>query len=332
MRSNGPPSSRRRARSRASAAHELRAARGGVQAEGSHVAEAVEHAPAGRDLAHGAAVVLLVEEEAGLLAVLEVEVKAQAVLAHHEARGLRRGQAVPPALVLRQALLGSGRAVVALVDRVDLLAVRGEGVHERAVDHGAQALHAHGAHLRDQHVLVAVGHEAGQVVGFGEGHAAAGGIRLGAGEAAAAHRDAAVLPRPRDAARPEGVVEAVVGVAAHHADADLGLLREQARALPGAVLLEDVHDRAVLGGLRGDDLALEDPRVPAGERARRLARNDDAGIRTCLLHVLLASPSSGGRSDRRRCRGRARASRRTSCAWNAWWDAPPAARCDRCRR
>ena len=229
-------------------------------------------------------------------------------------------------------LLDARGSVVSLVDGVDLLAVRSERVHERAVHDGAQALHAHGANLRDQHVLVAVGHKARQAVGLGEDHAAAGGVRLGTGQAATAHRDAAVLPGPRDAARPEGVVKAVVGVAAHHADADFGLLREQARALPGAVLLEDVHDCAVLGGLGGNDLALEDPRVSAGQRARGLAGYRHTGIGACLPHVLLAGPSSGGRSDRRRCRVRGCASRRTWCAWSAWSGGRPAARCGRSRR
>ena len=55
------------------AAHVAGAARSSVHAKGANVAEAVEHAPAVGKVAHRATVVLLVKEEARLLAVLEVK-------------------------------------------------------------------------------------------------------------------------------------------------------------------------------------------------------------------------------------------------------------------
>ena len=71
------------------------------------------------------AVVLLVEEEAGLLAVLEIDVVVDAVLAD---LGLGGGGVVftrqlEPALALLEALFGTQGLVVPLVDAVDGLAV-----------------------------------------------------------------------------------------------------------------------------------------------------------------------------------------------------------------
>ena len=305
------------------AAHEVGAARGCVQAEGSDVAEAVEHATTRGELADRAAVVLLVEEEAGLLAVLDVEVEEDAVLAHDDAGvgaaalldlregvgacrrvvgypgagggvdGAGRGEVVE-ALLEGEAVLGAGGGVVALVDRADGLAVGGEDREEERVDGRAQALHADGADLGDEDVLVAVDDEAAEGVGLGEEQATAVGVGLAAGQGARAHAGLAVRPGPLELAGPEGRVEAVVGVAADDADADLALLGDEARALVGAVLLEDVDDVAVCGhaaalgrGLDGADLALEDPGVAALEGARRLLADDDLRIGAKLLHVCL---------------------------------------------
>ena len=205
------------------AAHEVRPARRGVQAEGAHVAEAVKHAAPAGDLPNGPAVVLLVEEEARLLAVLDVKVKDKAVLDDLDAGafGNLRGLDVPPALVLRQALLRAGRRVVALVDAAHVLAVGLERLEQQGIDRGSEELHAHRAHLRDQHVLIAVDDEAGHPVGLREDHAAGVGVGLAAGKGASAHGYLAVFPCPGDPAGPEGFVDAVVGVSRDDTHADL---------------------------------------------------------------------------------------------------------------
>ena len=251
------------------------------------MAEAVEHAAPAGDLPNGAAVVLLVEEEARLLAVLDVKVKDKAVLDDLDAGAFRnlRGLAVPPALVLRQALLRAGRRVVALVDAAHVLAVGLERLEQQGIDRGSEELHAHRAHLRDQHVLIAVDDEAGHAVCLREDHAAGVDVGLAAGKGASAHGCLAVFPCPGDPAGPEGLVDAVVGVARDDAHANLRLLGKKPGSLPGAVLLKDVDHRAVGAGLGLEDLPLEDPRVTRLERARGLARDDDSGVRACLLHL-----------------------------------------------
>ena len=206
------------------AAYEVGAARGGVHAEGANVAEAIEHATPVREAPHGAAIVLLVEEEAGLLAVLDVDGEREAVLAHGDDGRARRGRPVPPALVERKPLLGARRRVVALVDGAHVLSAVSKRLEQERVDGVAQALHAHGADLCHQDMLVAVDHEAGHAVRLREDHAAAGEVALGAREPAPSQAADAMLPRPAHAALPEPLVDKVVGVAGHQADANLALL------------------------------------------------------------------------------------------------------------
>ncbi len=275
-------------------------ARGGVHAKGPHVTEAVQHAAAVSKLAHGAAVVLLVKEEARLLAVLKVKREREAVLVHQHVRVQCLGS-VPPALVERQALLLARRGIVALVDAAHVLAVGAQHVQQHGVERRAQALHAHGAYLRNQRLLVAVNHQAGKAVGLAEEHAAAvgvGGVPAGAG-GASAHGGHAVVPRPRELAMPKRLVNAVVGVACHDAHANLALLREQACTLPRAVFLKHVHHAAVgcrlaagRGGLEAQNLALKHPRVSRGKRFGRLARNDGLRIGPELLHDRCSSQTN----------------------------------------
>ena len=108
--------------------------------------------------AHGTTVVLLIEEEPGLLAVLEVKVVGNAILACNHAGAFRNRPVAldPPALLLRKALLETGRRVVSLVDATDVLTVCAQHVEQQRVERGAQTLHANGSHLRDKYILVAV--------------------------------------------------------------------------------------------------------------------------------------------------------------------------------
>ena len=150
------------------AAHEFRIARRRVQAEGAYVGKAVEHALAGRQLAHSAPVVLLVQEEARFLAVEKVDVVGDAILAHDDALGriesvdpCRPGSPVPPAFLQIKAFVAAGRRVVTLVDAAHLLPVGAQNLQDHRVEHGAQAVHAHRAHLGHEHIFVTVDDEPG---------------------------------------------------------------------------------------------------------------------------------------------------------------------------
>ena len=248
------------------------------------MAEAVHHARTGGEARDGGAVVLLIEEEARLLAVLKVEPVEYAVLAHRDARGAGNARrAIPPAHAQVEALLLADGGVAALEDGAHVLAVLAQHAQGEPVEHLAPELHAVGAHLCDQHILVAVDHEARQPVRLGEDHAAA--VQIGA------HDAAAHLPCPAHLALPERIVDAVVGIARDDAHADTAQARVESGALPGAVLLDDVDDGAVLdlGGAVGkvgesEHLAVEEPDMPGSEAAGGLACDDDLRIRALLLH------------------------------------------------
>ena len=196
------------------------------------------------------------------------------------------GSSCPPALVRGQALLCARGSVVALVDGRDVLAVSLQHLQEQGIDGVSQKLHAYGAHLRDERLLVAIYHEPRETVCLAEHHATAVGIGcFAAAHGAQAHGAHAVAPGPFELAVPEGLVHAVVGVARHDAHANLALLGEEPCALPGAILLKHVDYAAVCGlraverrWLYAQHLALEYPRVPRGERPRGFARHDDLRV------------------------------------------------------
>ena len=255
--------------------------------------EAVEHAATLRQARHRATVELLVEEEARLLAVLEVDVVLDAVFAHDAAGGVGRDLPLKgkPALVERQALLLAHLGVVALVDAHDALAVLAQHTHKRRQDDGLQALHTHREHLRHENVLVTVDHKAWEAVGLGEDEAAAVGVGLAAGQCRGTHAGLAVLPSPAHLALPELDVEAVICVARHDAHANLRLKRDGTRAQVSALLVHHVHHVAVANlatvkgrGVNAQDLGVKDPHVTLGQEPGALLGDHCLGKGAALLH------------------------------------------------
>ena len=187
--------------------------------------EAVEHAATAGKARDREAVILLVEEKAGLLAVLHVHAVIDAVLAdlRHGARGHVPALEREPALPLLHTLKGADGRVVALENAVDHNAVLGENLDEQREQHLLDALHADGESLRDEQVFKAVHRQAGEAVRLPEDHPAAAEVLR--------PEDAfPVVPGPAELPLPEGLVKAVVGVAGEEADPDLGLLGEEAGA------------------------------------------------------------------------------------------------------
>ena len=187
----------------------LRAAQSGVEGKAARVGKAVQHPLAPGQLGHLAAVVLLVQEEAGLLAVFKVHPVAHAILADFRPGllgGLEPLQG-EPALVLLQTLPGAEGHVVALKDALDVLAVLAQHVHQDGEEDRLELLHAIGQGLGDQHRAEAVHGQAGELVGLAEDHPAAAQV-------VGAHYRLAVGPGVFHPAAPKVFVKAVVGVAA----------------------------------------------------------------------------------------------------------------------
>ena len=288
---------------------------GGVEREASRVREAVEHVLSRGKLGHCTAVVLLVQEKARLLAVLEINLVAHAVF--HDLRGggteilsTRRawcqrietclavftGRAREPPRRKLKALQLASCHVVALVQAADGHAVLGEHLEQHREDHRLELLHAHGQRFGDQHVVEAVHHQAREAVGFRKQHAAAAGVF--------AHDGFAVFPRPRHLALPERAVERIVGVARDKADADLAALRQQARAQVRPLAVDHVDEAAVGNpialprrALHEQHLGLVYPRVSLGQRVLALRRDGGARIRTLSFHE--GPFGNGGYKNRR---------------------------------
>src|SRR5262245_15972957 len=127
--------------------------------EAAGIREAVEHLAAGGELAHALAVLALIEEEAGLLPLLDVDAEIQAVFDDRAAGGVT--VAAREAHARGQGLELAHLGIRALEDRLG----RGE-LGERVQDRVSPALHARGKELRDEHVGVAVDDEPGQAVAF----------------------------------------------------------------------------------------------------------------------------------------------------------------------
>lgn len=124
----------------------------------------------GGNAGHGAAVVFLVEEEAGLLAVLEINVVKNAVFADLGLGGSGVGLAgqLEPALVLRQPFLGAQSLIVPLVDAVDGLAVGPQHFCQKGEEEGLELFHADAEGLGDEDILEPVHRQAGELVGLAE--------------------------------------------------------------------------------------------------------------------------------------------------------------------
>ena len=268
----------------------LRAAPRGIERKGAGVGEAVEHAAAAGKARDREAVILLVEEEAGLLAVLHVHAVIDAVLAdlRHGARGHVPALEREPALPLLHTLKRADGRVIALENAVDHNAVLSEDLDEQREKHLLDALHADGEGLRDEQVFKAVHRQAGEAVRLAEDDAAAGNVR--------AHDRLAVVPSVADAAAPEVRVEAVVRVAGEQADTDLALAGEKAAAKVFPFLAHRVHERAVFHALgRGDDLLRVDPRVAALDPAGPLGGDGEAGIGSFCFHGVTCLPDILGK-------------------------------------
>ena len=235
------------------------AARQRRDAEAPGVAVAVQYLreaePAHR-VGEVAAVVALVEVEAGLVAAGDVDDEAPVVLVdgrfRRRAGGVDGRAAAQPAAGRLEALALPRRGVAALVESRRAARLQ-QGIGDRPLP----ALGAGRQELRREHVGVAVDDEPGQAVGLAvdEANAVAGD-----------RQPAADVDRRRDAAGEEGGVDALGLVEAPGAQAD-----ERLRAVgrPGEeapVARLDTH-RLARVGLAAVDAALEHPRVTAQQRA-----------------------------------------------------------------
>ena len=226
--------------------------------------KAVQHSVPGSNAGHSPAVVFLVEEKAGFLAVLKIDVVEHAVLADLSlgAVGVRLAGQVKPALVLCQALLGPQSLVVALVDALNGLAVSAQDLHQQGQEDGLELFHAHAQGLGDKDIAEPVHSQARKLVSLAKDDTAGGQV-------GGLQHGLAVGPGVLHPAAPESGVKGVVGVAADEPHPDLAVQRHEAGAQVRPLGADHIGQGAVFGfGVRGvEDVVFVHPGVAAHQQA-----------------------------------------------------------------
>ena len=242
--------------------------------------EAVQHRLSAGQVGNCPAIVLLIQEKAGLLAVLHVHQVLHTVFHDLRYRRLGRlfaGQGIP-ALALRKALFFPQGHIVAQKDAPDGKAILPQQPDQRRQQNVLNALHAHGEYLYAQKVPELVHGQTGEGVGLSEDDPT--GVQI-----LGTHDRLAVFPGPAELALPEGLIKAVVGVAADEAHADLGMLREKAGAKIPALFADHVYQGAVFHVLRGGgDLLGIDPGMAPVNGSLRLGRDGKDGVASLCFH------------------------------------------------
>ena len=209
--------------------------------------EAVQHPGAPAEPPHRLAVILLVQEEAGLLAVLHIHEVADPVL-HDLHLGVKGSP--QEALVPFHPLLEADLGVAALIDAPDGDAVLGQQLLQQLHDGDLEAVDAQSQGLYHQHVGELVHHQPRQEVRLPENQAAAAGV----------HHLFPVLPGVFQPHEEEILVDLRVRVPGEHPNGKLGAPVQKALAQRPAVLAADPDQAAVLRPRRDiRDLIVIDP-------------------------------------------------------------------------
>ena len=251
--------------------------------------EAVQHGPPRGDAGRRGPVVLLVQEKAGLLAVLKVHQVADAVLHNLRLGGFGQGLALQgvPALVLLHALQLPDLHVVALINAPDVLAAGLDGLYQGGEDPVLAQLGAQAQGLGDQDVPKLVHGQAGEAVRLPKDDAAAVRVR--------AHDSFAVVPGVLGPPGEKGLVKPVVGVLREqpHPDFRVGVVIPRAQIPPlGAA---HVAEGAVLqGALLGGDLVVEHPGVALLGPLGAPGINRHKGIGPVRFHSFFSFPNVKG--------------------------------------
>ena len=236
--------------------------------------KAVQDLRASAEPVDRAAVVLLVQEESRLLAVLYIHDIADAVLGDLYF-GIEGRREEP--LLARQSLELPDLGVTALVDAADLYAVLRQDFYERRKDMSLEAVDAERQRFDNQHVLVLVHREPRQEVRLSEDQAAAGGV----------YDLFAVLPRVPHALRKERRCDRVLPAARQEPHRDLRSPVDEAvsHEIPVKILHGD--DASVLErAFELRDLIVVDPEPAGFDRAPLfLFQDGGAGRGEVLLTV-----------------------------------------------
>ena len=226
--------------------------------------KAVQHGVPGGNAGHGPAVIFLVQEEAGLLAVFKIDVVIHAVLADLCLGGVGVGLTgqLEPALVLLQPLLGAEGFVIPLIDAVNGLAVGPQDFRQDGEENGLELFHPRAQGLGDEDIVEAVYRQARKLVGLPKDDPAGGKI-------GGLQHGLAVGPGVLHPAAPEAGVKGIVGVAGDEPHPDLAVVGDKARAEVSALGADHIGQGTVFRERlrRGGNIVFVHPGVAAHQQA-----------------------------------------------------------------
>ena len=241
----------------------LRSAAQGVEGEATGIGEHVEDGTVFSQLAHHGATVALVEEEAGLLPIENVDLEEDAVLGGDD---LLVGLAVNPAAVQCDLFV-----IIGFDGGFEANGLRaGNELGEQFREGLAQTVHAHGVYLHDEVAAIDVDDEAGHPVALAVDEAVHGGLRVRQQDAFAEGDGVQQFPAPEVA-----VDVALLEAENAHGDGG-GLVVPSGEVLALCVIY--LHDVAVVYVfVFSGDGAGEDPRVPPLQGFLLAGAQGDAG-------------------------------------------------------
>ena len=173
----------------------------------------------GGNLGNRLTVILLVEEEAGLLAVFYINRIFDAVFdnlgSHSAGFGAQIGS--KPVLALLHALQQADSYVVALVQATDFLSHLAQNFNQQFKQHLLAHFNTQGQGLRYQQIIIAVYGQSGEHIRFAENQTAAVKITL-------AHNRQAVIQRIAQTTLPKGLVKLIISISGNNAHTDFGMV------------------------------------------------------------------------------------------------------------
>ena len=196
----------------------------GIDREAAGVAAQIEHRLAGAETGQRAAIVALIEKEAGLVLAARRHPKADAVLGDDRRRRRFGGPAIERFLLLN-VLLGEP------VERTP-----GKMPQQNLLKDRAEAKHAGGEELQHDRRAEAIDDQAAQIVPFGMDQA------IGVGDGIESEPAASQVDGPFQPAGEKGLVDRFVGMGGQHAQGDARMTVVETSADPLAVAIDDFHD------------------------------------------------------------------------------------------
>ncbi len=169
--------------------------------------------------------------------------------------------------------------IVSLVDRINLLAVLPQQLHQRPVHPVFAALHTQGKHLRHQYVFKAIHRQPRELIRLAKNKAAAAVIHR-------AHHRFTVIQRIAHPPPEKRLIKGIIGIAADDPHPDFGVIIHPAGAQVPPFITHHIHHITILvSALHGGHFLPIHPGVAGPQAALRLRGNGKYRIFSCCHSI-----------------------------------------------